>query len=173
MLYLRFLTYVVPVLFGFSTRKFFGVYFIHYTHFLIIVSIGLSWRYVDVFTWGITPILVALLVTTCLVSIMVTKKIIFAISAVIQEMCILSAVAITSWPMYPVIVLLFAMMHPTWFVRFATIALGSTSIFLFVYFETVLLSFSLHIIALTILMYFRSHLKLGYEYYPLVTDDSN
>jgi|GEM_PF-2681345 len=170
MFYPLLLTYIAPVLLGFCTRKYFGKYFIEYTHFLILISIGLCWWFVDTFTWGITPLFGAIFGSTCLVSLAVTRKVVFAISAIIQEMCILSAVAITTWQMYPVIIVLFSLMHPTWFVRIATVFLGSASIALFLYFETVLLSFSLHIVTLSILMYFRTHLKLGYEYYPLVTD---
>jgi len=165
--YLRLMTYVLPVLLGYNTRKFFGMYFIYYTHVLILISIGLSWYFVIDFPWGITTPLLGIFAAACLVSFVATRHWVYAVSAVIQEMCILSAAAITSTYGYVVIVLLFSLMHPTWFVKIATLFLGSASIYLFITYQTVLLSFTLHVITLTILMYSRDKLQLGYEYHPL------
>jgi len=150
-------TYVVPATLGGLTRKYVGspTCQIIYTHFLLLLSIAMSWAFIENFSWGATlPGLLAFFLAS-LFSVFCLRSALYVFSAVIQELCILSAFSIAPLYSIPVLIFFFAVLHPTWPVRIFSCLLGLVSIGLFVGTGSVFWSFALHTVAGTLLFHFR------------------
>jgi len=152
------LSYVLPATIGGITRNFLktelqkGIYI----HLVLLLSIFISWNFIESFTWGISNIGIIIFILTTLFSIILLKHPLYVLSAAIQELCILSAFFIAPLWSIPVLLFYFSVLHPTMFVKIGTIFLGSASIFLFASFDSVVWSICLHIFFGTLLFYFRN-----------------
>ncbi len=149
------ISYVAPTLAIYTTRKYAGTYELLYTHFLLAISILLSWFFLDSISWNLSLIQTIILLVLAIGSWAVLQTPTYVISAIIQQTCILLAATLAPLWGLPIIVTIFSVLHPTWKMKIATLFLGSLSIFLYFWLNTIFYSFVLHIICITALFYFR------------------
>lgn len=166
--YIWILTYALPAFFAYSTRWYASDSVSRAVHVsLVIISIALSWLFIETFYWGFETIFLGVFAAAAVLSIILLRNLIFVISAVVQQICLLFAATLATPAGYPFVVLIFSLMHPTTSVKIGSLFLGSVSVFLYIYFETVLLSITLHILLLSGLILWRK--KQGHSLIHSIT----
>jgi len=151
------ISYFIPASILCLTRRYIPseIHKVIYTHVLLLISITISWFFLESFSFGVSQISLVVFVISSIFSTVLLRTPIYIFSAVIQEICILFAFSLGSIYILPILLFFPAALHPTWAVRIGTTLVGLISISLFILSGSVMWGICVHIIAGTLLFYFR------------------